>query len=327
MSSLCGASRHPLQPFYPERRTDVVSPRLLPGAPSVLVVDADHSIVDVFTRAIADLGIDVVAAHDGRGALDAVHRRVFNLWLLETKLPDLHGLDVVRLLRAEGLKTPFIVITGFATVQTAVEATRLGAWDVLEKPVRLDELRGTVHSAITSTNLDRLLVADPRTPCERWCNFVIRLVIAEHDLRSDAPWARHVGVSLSTLRDCCRRVMVKVEDARNFARALRAICHCGDYWTPETLLDIDDARTLKKFEERSGIRRGSSAGERHVGAPTIEQFFERQEWLPRENSAVGALRRLLMGGDDRRIMRQPDPFVVGTDAPRPSSSGIERLGG
>ena len=119
-----------------------------PGNPSVLVVDDDHSIVDVFTRAIGSLGIHVVSASDGRRALAAAQRAPFNLWLLETKLPDLHGLDVVRELRAEGYKTPFIVVSGHATVQSAVEATKLGALSVLEKPVRLEELRNAIYQSL-----------------------------------------------------------------------------------------------------------------------------------------------------------------------------------
>lgn len=135
--------------------------RALAG-PSVLVVDQDRSIVDVFTRAIEALGIHVSSAPDGRRALTAAHSGAFNLWLLETKLPDLHGLDVVRELRAKGLKTPFLVVTGSATIQTAVEATKLGAWGVLEKPVRLEELLSVVRSAVAATALDRLkIVSSP----------------------------------------------------------------------------------------------------------------------------------------------------------------------
>jgi CheY-like chemotaxis protein len=276
----------------------------LPRTPSVLLVDDDPSVVDVFTRAIGSLGIHVVSALDGRRALAAAHRGVFNLWLLETKLPDLHGLDVVRELRADGFKTPFIVASGSATVQTAVEATKLGAWGVLEKPVRLDDLRGMVRAAVASTALDRLVTADPHTPSERWCNFMIGLATAEHDLKTDIPWAKHVGVSLSTLRDCCRRVGVKVEDARNFGRALRAICRCGDHWTPETVLDIGDARTLKRFEERSGMRRALHGRERCPRTPTLHEFFDRQEWLPGDNPALLALRSLLTDTDDGAVMRR-----------------------
>jgi CheY-like chemotaxis protein len=278
--------------------------RHLPGNPSVLVVDGDHSVVDVFTRTISALGIQVVSALDGRRALTVAHRGAFNLWLLEIKLPDLHGLDVVRELRSEGFKTPFIVVSGSVTIQTAVEATKLGAWGVLEKPVRLDDLRRMVRCAVASTLLDRLVIAEPRSPSERWCNFVIGLMIAEHDLKTDTMWAKHVGVSLSTLRGCCRNVNVKVEDARNFGRALRAIYRSGDWWTPETVLDIEDARTLKKFEERSGMRRGLNGRERQMRTPAIHDFLERQEWLPQDNPVLLNLRTLLIGADDAAAARQ-----------------------
>jgi CheY-like chemotaxis protein len=268
------------------------------GNPSVLLVDDDHSAVDVFTQAIHALGIHVVSALDGRQALAAAHRTQFNLWLLETKLPDLHGLDVVRRLRAEGFKTPFIVISRCATVQSAVEATKSGALGVLEKPVRLDELRSIVRTVVASTALDRLISAEPRTPAERWCNFAIGLVMCDHDLKTNGLWAKHVGVSLSALRDCCRRVNVKVEDSRNFARALRSIYRSEEQWTPETVLDIDDGRTLKRFEERSGIRRGLTARGRTVTPPTITEFFDRQEWLPHDNPALLAVRQLLLETGD-----------------------------
>jgi CheY-like chemotaxis protein len=274
--------------------------------PSVLLVDDDQSIVEVFTRALGSQGIQLVCALDGRRALTVAHSGSFNLWLLETKLPDLHGLDVVRELRADGYKTPFIVVSRAATVQIAVEATKLGAWGVLEKPARLSELGRMVRSALASTALECLVTADPHTPCERWCNYMIGLVTAEHDLKTDMPWAKHVGVSLSVLRDCCRRVGVKVEDARNFGRALRAICQSGDHWTPETVLDIDDARTLKRFEQRSGMRHGLNGRERGLRAPSVHEFFGRQEWLAHDNPALLALRRLLIATDDDAVTgREP----------------------
>jgi CheY-like chemotaxis protein len=282
----CADSRHPQH-------------RHSPGSPSVLVIDDDQPVVDVFTQAMHALGVQVVSALDGRQALAAAHRTPFSLWLLETKLPDLHGLDVVRRLRAEGFNTPFLVVSRHATVQSAVEATKLGALSVLEKPVRLDELCHIVRTIVASTAFDGLISAEPRTPSERWCNFVIGLVVSEHDLKTNGLWAKRVGVSLSALRDCCRRVNTKVENSRNFARALRAIYHSTEHWTPETILDIDDGRTLKRFEERSGVQRGLHA-RGAVTTPTIEEFFERQEWLPRDNTALQAVRTLLVETGDRQ---------------------------
>jgi len=277
-----------------------------PGSPSLLLVDNDQPTVDVFTRAIAALGIHVVSVLDGRQALAASHRTVFNLVLLDLRLPDLHGLDLVLQMRAEGFKTPFIVVSASATAQTGFEAAKLGAWAILEKPVRLDQLVRTVDSAVASTALDRLLVADPRTPCDRLCNFMVSLITSEHDLKTDGPWARHVGVSLSALRDCCKRLEVGVENARNFGRALRAIYHSGEHWTPETVLDIDDRRTLRRFEERSGIDRPLNAGRGDIDTPTVAEFFEQQTWLPRDNPMVLALQQRLMS---------PAVFQPATSAP------------
>jgi CheY-like chemotaxis protein len=292
--------RHTAVDFACVDRSDS-SDRQSPGNLSVLLVDDDHFAADMVTQAINPLGIQVVSVLDGRQALAAAHRTPFNLWLLETKLPDLHGLDVVRRLRAEGFKTPFIVFSRYATVQGAVEAIKSGALGVLEKPVRVDELRDVVRMAVAATALDRLITADPRTPSERWCNFVIGLVISDRDLKTNALWANHVGVSLSALRDCCRRVNLKVENARNFARALRAIYRSDEHWTPEIVLAIDDARTLKRFEERSGVQRGQATRGRAVPVPTIKEFFDRQGWLPGDNQALLAIRGLLGDVDDRHL--------------------------
>jgi DNA-binding response OmpR family regulator len=277
---------------------------------SILLIDDNRAIVEVFTRAITAAGIDVVSAPDGRRALAAVHGGRFHLWLLETKLPDLHGLDVVRELRARGFKTPFIVASGSATIQTAVEAMKLGARAVLEKPVRLEELRNIVCSTVASARLSQLVIEEPHTPSERWCNQVIRLITADHDLKTESVWAKHVGVSLSTLRACCRQVNVKAEDTRNLARALRAILRCGEHWSPETVLDIDDARTLRKFEERSGIARRASMQEGRQCTPSVREFFAHQTWVPRDNTALIALCRLMLGPEAEAM--EP-PVSLGTD--------------
>ena len=60
-------------------------------------------------------------------------------------------------------------------------------------------------------------------------------------------------------------------------------------------ITFTDARTLKRFEERSGIHRGVNGRERHIRTPTLDEFFERQAWLPQDNPVLLALRNLLMG--------------------------------
>jgi hypothetical protein len=123
---------------------------------------------------------------------------------------------------------------------------------------------------------------------------MLSLITSENDIKTDGPWAAHVNVSLSVLRDCCKRLDVGVESARNFCRGVRAILRSGDDWTPETLLDIDDVRTLRKFEQRLGIHREPNTRGRDVRTPTMAEFFEGQTWLPHDNPVVLRLEKLLM---------------------------------
>src|SRR5207248_2152683 len=123
---------------------------------------------------------------------------------------DIPGLEVVRAMRAEGVETPFIVMSGCATVSVAVEAMALGALNVLEKPLHLDDLRATVARAIDSTAVARHFeprtsrvtspksgrvplnippsVAESQTPIERWCDFVMALIVSDHDLKTNGAW-------------------------------------------------------------------------------------------------------------------------------------------
>jgi hypothetical protein len=105
-------------------------------------------------------------------------------------------------------------------------------------------------------------------------------------------WARVVGVSRSVLSECCRLVHVAPQEARDFTRLLRAICHSSEQWQPETVLDLADVRTLRKLLSRAGL--SGPVGR----TPTMPQFLEHQHWIPQTNPGMMALRSLLF--DDPR---------------------------
>lgn len=281
---------------------------VLTGEPGcVLVVDDDRGVVETCSQAIQSLPLTIVSAPDGNQALAAARSASFRLLLIELKLPDIPGLDVVRTLQAEGLEAPFIVMSACATVPVAVEAMALGALNVLEKPLHLDDLRAAVARAIEATAVARHVkrqtsritsprrgrgpvtilpsLAKPQTPVERWCDFVMALIAADHDLKTNAAWAKHLAVSLSVLREACRLVHVAPHDARDFARMLRAIRRSERVWKPEMHLSFAEARTLKKLETRSGFDGGHNAR-----VPTLEEFFERQRWIPSDNPALLTIR-------------------------------------
>jgi hypothetical protein len=127
----------------------------------------------------------------------------------------------------------------------------------------------------------------PASVAERWATLVLNAVHAEHDPKTISTWARLVGVSRSVLCEYCRLVHVPPRDARDFARLMRAVHRCGKAWQPETVLDLADARTLRKLLSRAGFL------ERIALTPSPQEFLDRQQWIPRDNPGLRALERLL----------------------------------
>ncbi len=123
---------------------------------------------------------------------------------------------------------------------------------------------------------------------ERWATLVLSTVRAEQDPKTISTWARFVGVSRSTLCECCRLVRVPPRSARDFARLMRAIYRSGKKWQPETVLDLADARTLKKLLSRAGLIDPVAL------TPTLPQFLDQQQWIPSDNPGLQALRRRLL---------------------------------
>ncbi len=114
----------------------------------VLVIDDTDSIRDLLAEYLKEHGFDVSGAADGRAGLDLLKQRRFDLFFVDLVMPGMGGIDLLREARELGIDTPAIVITGFGTIQTAVEAMRLGAYDYITKPFILEELLMTVNRAL-----------------------------------------------------------------------------------------------------------------------------------------------------------------------------------
>ena len=97
----------------------------------------------------------VVEAGTGQEALDAVHREAVDLVLLDYKLPDTDGVTVLRGIKAHDADIVVILLTAYATVDTAVEAMKTGAYHVANKPFNLDAVSDLVAKALETTHLRR----------------------------------------------------------------------------------------------------------------------------------------------------------------------------
>ena len=119
--------------------------------PHVLVVDDEADICALIDDILTDEGYSVTSAGDAAAARAARAERRFDLILLDIWMPDTDGITLLREWSDSGeLNCPVVIMSGHGTVDTAVEATRLGAFDFVEKPLSLAKLLRTVEAALES---------------------------------------------------------------------------------------------------------------------------------------------------------------------------------
>ncbi len=115
---------------------------------TVLVVDDDDAHRLMLREAVRNWGVRSVEADSGEAALKVLETEIVDLILLDVKMPGIGGLEALKHIKAFNPALPVIMITAYATVQTAVEALKLGAGDYLIKPLNIDELEEAVQAAI-----------------------------------------------------------------------------------------------------------------------------------------------------------------------------------
>ena len=118
-----------------------------PETAYVLVVDDEEGIRSGSERILIRMGLKVLTAARGNEALDIMEREDVSIVLLDLKMPGLDGMQVLKRIRETNLNILVIVITGYATVETAIEAMKQGAYDFIAKPFEPDHLRIVVNRA------------------------------------------------------------------------------------------------------------------------------------------------------------------------------------
>ena len=119
----------------------------------ILIIDDERVICDGCRMALSEKGHSVDISMTGRAGIEAIRKGTYDLVLLDMKLTDMDGMDVLRILRSKTPNVYVIVMTGYSSVQNAVEAMKLGAFDYLTKPFPDDELVLAVDRAIEKKRL------------------------------------------------------------------------------------------------------------------------------------------------------------------------------
>src|SRR6476619_5239227 len=123
--------------------------------PRILLIDDDAAVLESMSRTLKSAGYTVQPAASGEEGLAAARRGSFDVILSDMRMPGMSGLDLLKKVREAHVDSVFIIMTGFGTVETAVEAMKLGAVDFVQKPFFRDELLMRVRAASDRRQLAR----------------------------------------------------------------------------------------------------------------------------------------------------------------------------
>lgn len=133
----------------------------------VLVVDDENSLRKVLSDLLRRRGYEAEAVATGTEAIELVRANQHDVAIIDLRLAYMSGLDVLREIRAVSPRTACIILTGKPSQESAIQAVNLGAFSYLKKPFKVDELLGTIQSALeTRGSVDSPVSLDEALGCE-----------------------------------------------------------------------------------------------------------------------------------------------------------------
>ena len=117
-------------------------------APDILVMEDEATVAKGLEMVLSEEGYRVALAATGHEAIDTFVRKEFDLLVADLRLPDMNGMDVIKMVKEKWPRTEVVVITGYASVNSAVASMQLGAYDYLPKPFTEEQIKESIHSAL-----------------------------------------------------------------------------------------------------------------------------------------------------------------------------------
>lgn len=187
----------------------------------ILIVDDERSMRDVLSIMLKRAGYEVTVAADGDEAIEQIGKEPFDLVITDLKMPKVGGLEVLKAAKKASSETVVLVITAFASTESAVEAMKCGAYDYLTKPFQVDEVQLIIRNALEKRRLST------------------ENMLLKREMASQASFAQIVGQS---------EAMQKVfEMVRKVADSKSNVLICGESGTGKELV----ARAIHYNSQRS----------------------------------------------------------------------------
>jgi len=121
----------------------------------ILIVDDDKIIADILKDLLADRERSVDVCYDGLASVESIQKNFYDLIIVDLVMPRVGGLDVLKYAKKINPDVIVIIITGYASIETAIMAIKEGAYDYIRKPCKLEEIKIVVENAIDKIKLNR----------------------------------------------------------------------------------------------------------------------------------------------------------------------------
>jgi DNA-binding NtrC family response regulator len=122
----------------------------------ILVVDDNRELREILEEYLRGEGDYVEGANNGKEALERYRDNYYDLIITDLNMPELAGMELIKTVQQENEITEFVIITGYASMDSAVEAIKIGAFDYIVKPFRMEELKVVVKNVREKVRLKKL---------------------------------------------------------------------------------------------------------------------------------------------------------------------------
>jgi DNA-binding NtrC family response regulator len=225
---------------------------MTPESVRILIIDDEPNIVSLLIKVLHDEGYGVLAASGGREGVAVADRELVHLALVDLTMPDLSGLEVLKALKERDPGMPVIIMTAYATAETAVEAMKQGALDYLIKPFSMDELKIQIRRALEELGTVRELSALRRE---------IRRRGFDDAIIGESPRLREVLALTAKVADADTTVLVAGETGTGKELVARAL-HAGSRRREGPFLAVNCSAIPETLLERElfGHEKGAYTG-------------------------------------------------------------------
>ncbi len=130
-----------------------------PSVASILIIDDEQLIVDQLSFFLGEFGYNITGLSDSKEALKYIKENDYDIVLTDLKMPEVSGMDIIKAVKEKDSDTELVIMTAFATVDSAIEALQYGVYDYIQKPFKFKEIQVTISRAAEKVYLKRENIA------------------------------------------------------------------------------------------------------------------------------------------------------------------------